>query len=323
MRKIIIAFAALAAIINISACKKEATGDGEPKLIFKFKFDPTQDRYNSFGQLSNTLPAGNAGVSPKMNSMAGHYIELTQSAFVAVGGGTVVYHAPEVTQGGETGIDHSKTVLAGDGEMFFSIPLKDVQAGEYEYLRISVAYQNYTVDMHYDTAFQTTYFGTTYDVYADEMLPATVASFIGYNTYIKNFSVGDASVSVNGFRKQGFWGSRQNSTINFKEKNTGTVVYPYQLNYTTSAQGPSGTTVPNPIFASSPIPNGSCLVTGGFEGGKLKITGNETKDVVVIASFSTNKSFEWKDLNSNGKWEPTKGEFVVDMGVRGLKAFVQ
>ena len=122
MKKIIIAFAALAAIINISACKKETTNDGEPKLIFKFKFDPTQDRYNSFGQLSNTLPAGNAGVSPKMNSMAGHYIELTQSAFVKVGGGAVLYHAPEVTQGSETGIDHSKTVLAGDGEMFFSIP---------------------------------------------------------------------------------------------------------------------------------------------------------------------------------------------------------
>ena len=203
--------------------------------------------------------------------------------------------------------------------MFFSIPLKDVQAGEYEYLRISVAYQNYTVDMHYDTAFK---YGS-YDVYADEMLPATVASFIGFNTYINNFIVADATLPVNGFRKQGFWGTRQNSTINFKEKNTGTVVYPYQLNYSTSAQGPSGTTVPNPIFASSPIPSGSCLVTGGFVGGKLKITGNETKDVVVIASFSTNKSFEWKDNNSNGKWEPTKGEFVVDMGVRGLKAFVQ
>ena len=319
MKNIIIAFAALAAIINISACKKETAGNTEPKLIFKLKFDPTQDRYNSFGQLTNTLPAGNAGVSPKMNSMAGHYIELTQSAFVAVGKGTVVYHAPEVTQGGESGIDHSKTVLAGDGEMFFSIPLKDVQAGEYEYLRISVAYQNYTVDLHYDTAFK---YGA-YDVYADEMLPATVASFIGFNTYIKTFAVADATVPVNGFRKQGFWGTRQNSTINFKEKSTNTIVYPYQLNYTTSAQGPSGTTVPNPIFSSSPIPSGSCLVTGGFDGGKLKITGNETKDVVVIASFSTNKSFEWKDLNSNGKWEPTKGEFVVDMGVRGLKAFVQ
>jgi hypothetical protein len=318
MKKLIIAFVAIAAIVNISACKKE-TKDEEPKLIFKFKFDPTQDRYDSFGQLSNTLPAGNAGVSPKMNSMAGHYIELTPSAFVAVGSGTVLYHAPEVTKGGETGIDHSKSVLAGEGEVFFSIPLKDVKAGEYEYLRISVAYQNYTVDMHYDTTFQ---YGS-YTVVADEMLPSTVASFIGYNTYINTFDVADAELSVNGFRKQGFWGSRQNSNINFKDKNSGTVVSSYPLNYTTSAQGPSGTTVPNPLFASSPIPNGSCLVTGGFDGGKLKITGKETKDVVVTASFSTNKSFEWKDLNGNNKWEPTKGEYVVDMGVRGLKAFVQ
>ncbi len=315
MKKIVIAIAAIAAIINISACKKE-TSNSEPKLIFKFKFDPAQDRYDSFGQLSNTLPAGNAGVSPKMNSMAGHYIELTESPSVKVGGGTILYHAPEVIQNGDTGIDHSKSVLAGDGEMFFSIPLKDVKAGEYKYLRISVAYQNYTVQLHYDTTLTV----SGYTVSADTMLDATVASFIGYNTFINKFNIGDTSVSVNAFKKQGFWGGREKGVVNF---NTAIGPYAYPFNYTTTGQGAGGTTVPNVLSASSPIPNGSCLVTGNFENNSLKITGKETKDIVVIASFSTNKSFEWKDLNSNGKWDPTKGEYVVDMGVRGLKAFVQ
>jgi hypothetical protein len=45
--------------------------------------------------------------------------------------------------------------------------------------------------------------------------------------------------------------------------------------------------------------------------------------VVVKVKLSINKSFEWKDLNGNGKWDPTKGENVVDMGVRGMIPVVQ
>jgi hypothetical protein len=61
------------------------------------------------------------------------------------------------------------------------------------------------------------------------------------------------------------------------------------------------------------------LVTGAFAGGnKLTITGNETKDIIVTVSLSTNKSFEWTDTNGNGKWDVTKGERVVDMGLRGM-----
>jgi hypothetical protein len=39
--------------------------------------------------------------------------------------------------------------------------------------------------------------------------------------------------------------------------------------------------------------------------------------------MSTNQSFEWIDGNANGKWEPSKGESVVDMGLRGMIPFVQ
>jgi hypothetical protein len=40
---------------------------------------------------------------------------------------------------------------------------------------------------------------------------------------------------------------------------------------------------------------------------------------VVEISLSTNKSFEWIEVVSDGKWAPTKGEEVVDMGIRGMK----
>ncbi len=59
------------------------------------------------------------------------------------------------------------------------------------------------------------------------------------------------------------------------------------------------------------------MVTGAFENG-LTITGNETQDVEVILSFSINNSFEWTEVNADGKYEPAAGEQVVDMGLRGL-----
>jgi hypothetical protein len=34
--------------------------------------------------------------------------------------------------------------------------------------------------------------------------------------------------------------------------------------------------------------------------------------------FSINKSFEWSEVTADGKYEPSIGENVVDMGLRGL-----
>ena len=91
-----------------------------------------------------------------------------------------------------------------------------------------------------------------------------------------------------------------------------------------TSQAPEGaTTIVNPLFATSPVPPGSCIVTGAFAGAKLKITGTETSDIVVEVSLSTNRSFEWKELIPNGKWEPLSGEPVVDMGIRGMIPKVQ
>ncbi|MBX9785112.1 MAG: hypothetical protein K2X48_17635 [Chitinophagaceae bacterium] len=137
---------------------------------------------------------------------------------------------------------------------------------------------------------------------------ATLASFIGFNNYIKTFTVKTQPVTVNGNRTQGFRGFE--TTVNVLGVN-----YPVVQN----GQAPAGaTTVVNPLFATSPIPNGSCVVTAAFANGKLKITGNETKDIIAECSFSTNTSVEWRDLIPNNKWEPLKGETSVDRGVRGL-----
>jgi hypothetical protein len=50
----------------------------------------------------------------------------------------------------------------------------------------------------------------------------------------------------------------------------------------------------------------------------LTITGDETEDIIVTLSFSTNNSFEWTEVNADGKYEPSSGEVLANMGLRGL-----
>lgn len=291
-------------VVLFAGCKQKET---EPKLIFKFKFDPTQERLDGFGNPSS-LPANHGGQNPTFNGMTAHYIELAQGALTQVGTGAVLYHAAETNAGGSKGIDFSKATPTKDGEVFYEMPLKNVSAGEYEYLRVSLAYQNYDVKLFFDTSFTVSGF----PVNISQEDPCTVASFIGYNTYIGSYKVKTKTITVNDDKLQGYWGFEY--AANFSG-------YPFE--FLSTGQAP-GTTVVNPLALTSPIPAGSCLVTGKFDQGKLKIQGNETKDIVVTVSLSTNKSFEWIEAGTpDGKWEPTKGESIVDMGIRGMKPSFQ
>ena len=296
-------FTSLLVIISclfLFSCKKDANTTSESKLVFKFKFDPTQERLNNIGQPEG-MPAGHAGQSPSFNKMSAHYVELAPTALTALGKGSILYRATETTVGGSNAIEFDKSSFAGNNETFFEIPLKNITPGVYDWLRLSLAYQNYDVKYYVDTVIS----GIT----VKQEFNGTVASFIGFNTYIKNYKIKDQAITVNGNKKQGYWGFE--TTVNFSGVN-----YPFS----TTGQAPEGaTTVVNPLFATSPIPQGSCAVTAGFPPGGLKITGNETSDIIVEISLSTNKSFEWIEVINDGKWAPTKGEQVVDMGIRGMK----
>lgn len=281
------------------ACKKEKVNQEPqgPFLIFKFKLDAAQARLNNLGQPAD-LPVGHAGQSPKFNGISAHYIELAPTAWTQIGQGAILYHQKETSKGGSIAIDHEFASIKKDGEVFFRIPLSEIAAGEYEWLRVSLAYQNYDVTMRVDTVIS--------GFSINQNVPATIASFVGYNTYISSHKIKNETVAVNANKKQGYWGfefAANFGGFNYKDVFTG--------------EAPV-TTVPNPIQATSPIPPGSCVVTGAFEGGKLKINGNESSDITIEVALSTNKSFEWIDLNPNGLWEPLKGEQVVDMGLRGL-----
>lgn len=297
MKRLVPTVAALGLLACMS-CKKEQS-DSNAQLIIKFRFDSTQVRLNNIGQPS-VIPQGHAAQHPVFSKMSAHYVELVPTAFTPLGQGKILYRATETIAGGSTAIDFEKASLTGNGEVFFSMPLRDLKPGKYEWLRISLAYQHAQVKFHVDTTINT--------IPVQGEFTGTLAGFIGFNTYIKTFKLDKESLTINANRKQGFWGFE--TTVSFG---------PYSFPVISSGQAPPGaTTVVNPIFNTSPIPPGSCVVTAAFVPGKLTIIGNETNDIVIEASFSTNKSFEWEEVISDGKWQPSKGERVVDMGIRGM-----
>lgn len=292
------------------------TGTG-PKLIFKFKFDSTQARLDAFGNPLTTLPSGHGAYSPKFNQMAAHYIELAPTDFDSLGKGKVLYHAPETTSGGATAIKFSHSTVVREGVTFFSIPLSQITAGTYKWLRLSLSYQNYDIP-YKDANLPGNHIGT-----------GTIASFLGYRTYVTKYKIKDkdytpsSQPSVGGpyvNHPQGYWG--------FESYIPG---YPTNNGYWMSdGQAPAGaTTVVNPNFTNSPIPAGSCVVTAVFtdvNGNPLNLTipSSATTDIIVTVSLSTNKSFEWIEVGTpDGYFQPGIGEAAVDMGIRGMIPKVQ
>lgn len=285
-RYLLLPFLVALLVLPFVSCSKDLDDEvqNEPMLIVKFKFDPNQARLNNIGQPS-AVANGNAAQSPIFNTISAHYMELAPSANTQIGQGTILYHAPETTLGGSNAIDFSQSKIVAQDEVFLKIPLSQVKAGSYEWMRVSLSYQNYQINVRNA--------GVDYE--------GTLISFVGFNTYISSFDIGNNTFNVNGNRAQGYWAFGLNN-------------HPYS----TSGQAPAGaTTVPNPIAATSPIPAGSCVVTGKFVS-NLVIDGTETSDVVVTLSLSVNNSFEWHEVNADGKYEPSIGENVTDMGLRGL-----
>ncbi len=292
---VIIAFATVS--LSLVGCGEDPIVEPtEPQVVFRFKFDKNQERLNSFGQPA-TVPAQNAAQSPDFNSISAHYVELIPNILTQVGTGQILYRADETTAGGANAIDFSKAVIVAEDEVFLSVPISAIAAGTYPYIRISLSYQNYNIK---------------FNASGFSQLTGTLASFIGYNSYVTNYNIGQENVAVNGNKLQGYWGFE-------------TVVNVLGQDYVSVTEGqvPAGfITVPNPLASTSPIPAGSCLVTGNFVT-PLTITGNETENIEVQISVSVNNSFEWSDLDNNNQYDPLDGDVPVDMGVRGLKAIVQ
>jgi hypothetical protein len=289
--------------LSLFSCKKtEENPTSSSKMNFSFVFDPNQTRLNNIGQPA-PIAAGNAAQTPDFQRLSVHYIELAPNALTLLGKGAIVYKGEETTAGGDNAVDFEKAAISDQNIVFANINIADIAPGTYEWVRASVTYQQYQVLFNIN------------DVPILGDLPqqkGVISSFVGFNTYIKNLTPKTKTLTVNDDKKQGFWAFETDLTGNYAAYNN---LY--------SGQSPAGaTTVVNPLFASSPIPQGSCVVTGKFAK-PLVITGNETKDIALKLAFSINNSFEWEDLDGNGQLDfyadPNVGaEKIVDMGLRGL-----
>ena len=299
-KHILLSFVLLSILFS---CKKDnvvSPPAPSPQLIFRFKFDSTQVRLDNLGNPS-VMPANHKAQCPKFNFMGAHYIEMANDGN-QLGQGLVLYNAPTTTAGGASAIDFSQSVIVSERQNFYSTPINKVTPGSYKWLRVSLAYQNYDI------------------VYKSSAIPGnglgtgTLASFIGFDTYITSYRIKTMTVSPSaatggpGNHKQGYWGFE--TTV-------------FSNTYFSDGQAPAGaTTVVNPM-PGSPIPAGSCVVTGPLVNSSgtqqpLVITGNETADIIVTVSLSTNNSFEWVSHSGSNYYQPAAGDTVVDMGIRGL-----
>jgi len=300
-KKAILILTAIFTLLLINSCDKTTPPDpsgNKYKVIFKVHLDSTQARLNNLG-MPSTLPAGHAAQTPKFNQIAAHYIELAPTMFTQLGSGEVVYMGKETTQGGSKAIIFDSLTKVKNDEILFSIPISELKVGTYEYLRVSLAYQNYDIKFKY-----------VYSGLPPFYFTGTIASFVGFNSYIKNYNIKTQTVNVNANKLQGYWGFEIPATP------------PYIPSAQTYFGDAPSTTVVNPIASTSPIPAGSCVVTGAFPT-PLKITGNETQDIIININLSINKSFEWVEDTADGYFEPAAGEKVTDMGIRGMIPVVQ
>ncbi len=285
MKKVLFTLLVLILSSCIFSCTDVDDTLKEPMLLVKFNFNPSQSRLGNQGQ--QTLQSTGHGVqTPIINTISAHYLELATDENTQFGTGTIIYKGAETTLGGSPAIDFDQAKIVGQDEIFLQIPLSQIKAGTYQWMRVSISYENFQINVRKDAQFK----------------PTTVASFIGFSNYIGTTTIGNAIFPINANKQQGYWQFAVNDDP-----------------YSSSGQSPANsTTFPNPMFATSPMPAGSYAVSGKFDS-PLVINGLEKFDITLTLSLSTNKSFDWIETNTpNGAFEPLNGETIFDTGFRGL-----
>ena len=272
----------------------------DPKIRFKVNFDSNLPRLGNLGQIVS-VPPQNGSQNPNVDEVLIHYIELAKDSLTPLLTGEILYTGYHTTIGGDTAIDFDSSPISKNNEIFLELDLNNIEPGEYNWIRVSLAYQKFEINYRVNS-----------NVLENYDAVGTFSSFVGYNTYITSHQIYDSIVNVNQNKTQGFWMFE-----------TSFYLPEYDYTFGSVSQGDGvNVTVVNPISSTSPIPEGSCVVTGKFDK-PLNILQSNDDDINVTLSFSTNNSFEWLDLVPDGKYEPLIGEEVLDMGLRGLHPIIE
>jgi len=264
----------------IFSCSNDETSREEPMLIVKFQFDNDYERLDNLAAAYPVTP-GHAAQTPIINKVAAHFLELAPDKFTKLGEGTVLYHAPETSQGGEKAIDFSQAKLVGAGDTFIKIPLSKVASGNYNWVRLSLSYQNLGLRF----------------LQSGREYTGTMANFPGFRTFIGSHAIGNNFFEINANKEKGYWA--------FALDNNPFSAEGQSLN----EHSTSGSTTS--AAADSNVISGKFLK-------EFQITGSETKDVVVTLSLSTANSFVWREVNFDGRFEPSAGEVISDVGFRTI-----
>ena len=275
----------------------------DPRLNITFIMDVDAERLDNLGN-PVAVPEGNSAQNPDFEILGLHFIGLYPDKFTPYDEGVTITSTATTGSGGALAIDFDSEVFFNEEINTLSVPLSYVAAGSYEYIRTSIGYQKYTIVYNLEGA-ETEIPDWPEGVDDNIDVDGIVASFLGYNTYIGSYVIKDQTVTVNGNKAQGYFGLETKGNIEG-----------FVFTQVTQGDAPQ-TTVPNPINDTSPVPEGSCVVTGQFPTA-LVIPANATEDINIEVVISINNSFEWEDGNGNGKYEPLLGETVVDMGTRGV-----
>ncbi|WP_435624903.1 hypothetical protein [Flagellimonas sp.] len=297
-------FSGLLVLVSCSSDLEEEDQISEDFMLnISFVMDASAERLDNLGEAVG-IPAGNAAQNPDFEVLGLHFIGLYPDKFTPFENGTTVFSSPTTNQGGLEAIDFENELFLTESDNKISIPLSDVSPGTYEFFRASIGFQQYKIV--YNLAGLSIQHTSWPKGVADDIdVEGTVASFLGFNTYINQYFLGNQTITVDSNKLQGYFGLETSGEISG-----------FPFNHLTEGES-NRTTVPNPINETSPIPPGSCVVTGKFQSA-LVVPEKPVRDIDVQIVISVNMSFEWKDTNGNGKFEPLLGEKVMDMGTRGV-----
>lgn len=229
MRKIhLIVFGLILLFYNYSCKDEEPVNKRYPSFSYldiQIKFDSTQERLDSFGNISS-IPSGHGAISPIMNSVSIGHIELLTDSTIAYGNGvSVLYqgHAQNGTHG------YNCCHNAFEENRGFQTTLSENESNKtFNWIRADFVYQNYRIPYSIN--------GQVYQ--------GTLASFLAPVTFGYYFQLQDSVYDEYSIQYNGRW---------YLEVDTPG----YGVILTDSAL----TLAPNELFNSSPVPGGGCIVT--------------------------------------------------------------
>ena len=273
-------------------------------LYFDVNADAGLPRLDATGEEA-VLPEGHVAVSPlQVRDIAVQYIELVPTEATPYKGGELVFKAPETYITGSLAIDFDSLLTGTAGSTVFTVNLRKLSPGTYTYARVGIAYLSYDIPLNIS--------GLPGAEYLTDQ-QATFASFLGFNTYIREVQINQLTKVINDAKTGGYWVLETALEPPLDGENA---LFTWQVPQ-------ESLTVVNILSGTSPVPPGQSVITGAFDE-PLVVSEEEERDLRITFTLSVNGIFEFNDENSNGAWDLHadniyESEPIIDFGIRGLR----